>query len=126
MRALMLITLAAVIASCSRPVTPPEDRFAHEIEGRTAGPPQTCVTTYPNQNIRVIDAQTLAYGSGTTIYINRLGATCPGLGELNTTIVSGSTGSQYCRGDHVRGLEIGATIPGPPCNLGDWVPYRKP
>lgn len=126
MRPLMLIAAAAIVASCSRPVEPPADRFAKETEGRIAGPAQSCVNTYPNQNLRVLDAQTLAYGTGGTIFINRLPASCPGLGELNTTIVYGSTGSQYCRGDRVRGLEMGATIPGPPCNLGDWVPYRKP
>lgn len=126
MRPLMLIATAAMIASCSRPVDPPADRFAQETAGRTAGPAQTCINTYPNQNLRVLDAQTLAYGTGGTIFINRLPDSCPGLGELNTTIVYGSTGSQYCRGDRVRGLELGATIPGPPCNLGDWVPYRKP
>ena len=126
MRPLILITAVAIVASCSRPVTPPADRYAQAIEGRVAGPARTCVTTYPNENIRVLDAQTLAYGTGKEIFINRLPSPCPGLGELNTTIVEGSSGGQYCRGDRVRGLEPNAIIAGPTCNLSDWTPYRKP
>ena len=61
-----------------------------------------------------------------TIWIDRLAADCPGLNEANTTIVEAGVGGQYCRGDRVRGLEPGAIIAGPGCNLGDWVPYRQP
>jgi hypothetical protein len=126
MRALMLIAAAGLAASCSRPVTPPGQDFAQAVAGRTAGPPQTCVTSNPSENLHVIDPRTLAYGYGKTIYINRLPAACPALSQFNTLIVEGGTGGQYCRGDRVRGLEPGAIIPGPTCNLGDWVPYRQP
>ena len=67
---------------------------------------------------------TLAYGSGATIYINRLGASCPGLRELST-IIAEVHGSEYCRGDRICANEPGSIIPGPTCNLGDWVPYRR-
>ena len=127
MRALMLIAAAAVVAtSCTRPVTPPRSSIAEETVGRTAGQAQTCVSAYPNQNLRILDPQTIAYGYGNTVYINRLPGACPALSQFNTIIVDAGSGSQYCRGDRVRGLEPGALIPGPSCNLGDWVPYRKP
>jgi hypothetical protein len=126
MRALMLIAAAGLAASCSRPVSPPGQDFAQVTAGRTAGPAETCITSNPAENLHVIDPQTLAYGYGRTIYINRLPAACPALSQFNTLIVEGGTGGQYCRGDRVRGLEPGAIIPGPSCNLGDWVPYRQP
>jgi hypothetical protein len=126
MRALMLIAAAATIASCSRPALPPGADFARETAGRVAGPPQTCVSSFPQENLRILDAQTVAYGYGNTVYINHLAGPCPALSQFNTIIVEGLIGSQYCRGDRVRGLEPGAIIPGPSCNLGDWVPYRKP
>ena len=125
MRAFVLIAAAATIASCTRPVTPPGNDFARVIAGRTAGQPQTCVSTYPNTNIRAVDTQTLAYGNGRTIFINRLAAACPGLDPVGTLFVE-AQGSQYCRGDRVRGRELGAIIPGAPCVLNDWVPYRTP
>ena len=126
MRALMLIAAAATAASCSRPVAPPGADLAQAIAGRVAGSPQTCVSTNPAENLHVLDPQTVAYGYGRTIYINRLAAACPALSQFNTIIVEASTGGQYCRADRVRGNEPGSIIPGPACNLGDWVPYRRP
>ena len=126
MRALMLIAAAALVASCSSPVVPPGAGFAEAVAGRVAGPPQMCISNNPAENLHVLDPQTVAYGYGRTIYINRLAAPCPALSQFNTVIAEASTGNEYCRGDRVRGLEPGAIIAGPSCNLGDWVPYRIP
>lgn len=126
MRALMLIAASAALAGCSRPVTPPGSSLAQEIAGRVAGPAQSCVSSEPQQNLRIIDAQTIGYGWGRTIYVNHLGAPCPGLQPLSTLIVQPGIGGEYCRGDHVRGREMGAMIPGPVCILGEWIPYRRP
>jgi len=124
MRSLILIVAALAISSCT-PTQPPGVAFAQELAGYVAGPPKTCVSTFPDQNLRAIDSRTIAYGYGRTISVNRLGGECPGLGPFNT-IIADAHGGQFCRGDRVRGLESGASIPGPWCNLGDWVPYRKP
>lgn len=121
MRALMLVAALAVV-SCTRPAEPPGAGLTRELAGHVAGAPQTCVTSFPNQNLRVIDASTLAYGYGRTIYVNHLGGPCPGLEPLSTVIVR-SEGGQYCRGDHIQGREPGAIIPGPQCNLSNWIPY---
>ena len=126
MRALSLIAFAGLLASCSHPVSPPENVLAQVVAGRTAGPAQTCISNNPAENPHVIDAQTVAYGYGRTIWINRLAAACPALSQANSIIVEAGVGGQYCRGDGVRGLEPGANIAGPRCNLGDWVPYRQP
>jgi hypothetical protein len=126
MRTLMLIAAAALAASCSHPATAPENGFAQVTAGRIAGAAKTCVTNNPVENLHVIDAQTVAYGYGRTIYINRLPGACPALSQFNTVIVEAGSGGEYCRGDRVRGLEPGAVIAGPSCNLGDWVPYQRP
>jgi hypothetical protein len=124
MRELALILAALTMASCSRPVTPPGSDVAQLLAGRVAGPPQTCIPTDQSSGLRAIDEQTLAYGSGRTIYINRLGGPCPGMQPLSTLIIE-AEGSQYCRGDRVRGREMGSIIAGPTCILGNWVPYRR-
>src|SRR5207245_214109 len=69
MRALMLIAATAMITSCSNPpVTPGAGAGAVELlAGRIAGPPQTCISTNPAENVHALDAQTLAYGYGRTI-----------------------------------------------------------
>ena len=120
------IPLAAglLVAACAGPVVPPGDASASLTAGRAAGPPQSCVPSGLGANLRAVDSATLAYGSGSTIYINRLGGSCPGLRELSTIIVD-VHGSQYCRGDRIRANEPGSIIPGPTCSLGEWVPYRR-
>ena len=126
MRPLILIAAATIIASCSRPVAPPGASLAQETAGRAAGSPQSCVSTIPSaQSVRIIDSQTLAYGWGRTVYINHLSAPCPGLQPLSTVIVQAGSGGMFCRGDRVRGREMGAIISGPVCILNEWVPYRK-
>jgi hypothetical protein len=125
MRSLIVIA-GLVLASCTAnpPGTGSADAFARETAGRVAGPAQACISTFPAQNLRVIDQSTLAYGHGPTIFVNRLAGPCPALSQFNTLIVDASTGGQYCSGDGVRGLETGGIIPGPRCNLGQWTPYR--
>jgi hypothetical protein len=123
MRKLILIAAIATLAGCSRPVAPVVG-VAQETTGRLAGAPQSCISSEPSQNLRVLDPQTLAYGWGRTVYINRLSAACPGL-EPTSTLVVERQGPQYCRGDRVRGREAGAVIAGPVCVLNDWVPYRN-
>ena len=126
MRALMLIAAAATVASCTRPLAPERSDAAEAMAGRIPGPPRMCISTNQAENLRVLDSQTVAYGFGPTIYINRLPAACPGISQFNTIIVEPGLGGQYCRNDRVRGLTPGLSIPGPSCNLGDWVPYRRP
>ena len=119
-----VMTIALLTAAGCAPTAPPGQGLARELAGYTAGAPQACIPTFPSQNLRVIDSSTIVYGYGTTMYVNRLPGPCPALEPLNTLIVDAQAG-QYCRGDRVRGLEPGGIIPGPTCNLGDWIPYRK-
>jgi hypothetical protein len=124
----MLISAAAIsLAGCTRPVAPNDNAvLAQELAGRVAaGPAQSCINTTNASNLRVINGQTLAYNDGPTLWVNRLAASCPGIETLSTVIVVPTSGSQYCRGDHIRGLEPGAIIPGPTCFLGQWEPYRR-
>ena len=124
MRRLLLLVLTGLLG-CSRPVAPPGADLAQTLAGRVAGRAQSCVPIQSTSNLRVFDAATLGSGSGSTIYVNRLDGPCPGVRELSTIIIE-VHGSEYCRGDHFRAVELAATIPGPICVLGDWVPYRRP
>lgn len=127
MRALILLSLAALATgSCTRPAEPDgRVALAQELAGRVAGPASSCINSHQSSNLRVIDSQTLAYNDGPTLWVTHLSAACPGIATLSTVIVEPQLGGQYCKGDHVRGLEQGAIIPGPTCFIGDWVPYRR-
>ena len=128
MRSLIVISAVALaVTSCARPAAPNDtSAFSREIAGHVAGAAQSCVTTFPTENLRVVDSSTLAYGYGRTIYVNRLAAPCPAIEQLNTVIVHAGLPGQYCRGDRVQGREPGAIIAGPQCILNDWIPYRTP
>lgn len=124
---LMLPIAGIALAGCHPSALSPGtagDPFARELAGRVAGAPQSCISTQPNQNIRVIDSATVAYEVGSTLWINRLQRSCPSLSPHNNLIVERS-GGELCRGDRIRGHEPGASIPGPSCNLQHWVPYRR-
>lgn len=124
MRAFIPIAAATMAAGCTQPAPHPGASLALETGGRVAGPAQSCIATQAPLGLRVIDPQTIAFGEGTTIYVNHLGRPCPGIDRGTTLIVEPRTAGQYCRGDHVRGRDMGAIISGPVCILGDWVPYR--
>lgn len=115
-----------MLTSCS-PVAPApagSDPFARELAGLVAGRSQQCISANQSQGLRVIDARTVVHEQGPVTWVNRLEDRCPALSPHNTVIVDVDSG-QYCRGDHIRGLETGAIIPGPICTLRDWVPYRR-
>ena len=126
MRTLMLIS-ALTLAGCDRPATPNgPSALAREMAGSVSGPARACINSNQAVNLRIVDSATLAYDEGRSTWITHLGAPCPGIQTLSTVIVEPQLGGQYCKGDHVRGLEQGAIIAGPTCFIGEWVPYRKP
>jgi hypothetical protein len=121
------LPLLLALAGCAAIGQREEDgaELARQLAGRSAGEPQSCVSITQLAPLEIVDRETIAYRSGSTIYVNRLGGNCPGLRPFNTLIIE-THGSQYCRGDRVRTLEPGSSIPGPICPLGDFVPYRLP
>lgn len=118
-----LTSLIVVAAGCA-PAQPVVPSPISELAGRTAGAPQQCVPMRQAQSLRIADPQTVIYGSGRTIWVNRLASSCPGADHMDILIVE-PLGTQYCRGDRVRTLDAASRIPGPACLLGDFVPYSR-
>ena len=126
MRYLLLPFLLLGCATAGSPGgTDEQAELAKEIGNRLAGAPTSCVPVSSSESLVVIDSRTLVLRSGSTLWVNRLRGSCPGLRPLGTVIVE-VQGNLYCRGDRIRGLEPGSTIPGPICPLSDFVPYRRP
>ncbi len=121
---IFLLALSACAGMGPGPETREQEAFGRELQGRIAGAAETCVPAVQNQPLRIVDRRTVAFERGETIWVNRLASDCPGMRPFNTLIVE-VHGSQYCRGDRVRALEPGTSIPGPICILGDFVPHRR-
>jgi hypothetical protein len=94
-----------------------------ELAGRTAGPPQQCVTMRPNENLRTVqDGHTLIYSSGSAVFVNHLGSCRFG---RNDTLIIERTGFDLCRGEIIRSRDAVSRVPGPSCILGDFIPYTR-
>jgi hypothetical protein len=97
--------------------------LGRELAGRRAGAAERCVPAQTGRAMQIVDSQTVVYREGRAIWVSRLDAPCPGLRPNNILVVEAS-GSQYCRGDLVRGLERHGGTVGPACRLRDFTPYR--
>lgn len=117
--------ILCIAAGCA-PAAPPADVAPiAELAGRTPGAPQNCVPVRAGASLRVIDSDTIIYGTGGTVWLNELRSECPGLRPIDPLIVEPTSGSQYCRGDRIREFEPVMGSPGPVCVLGDFVPYTR-
>ena len=121
-RIILLTVLTAAGCAPSTPAGAPTP--IAELAGRKAGPSQRCVPTQLVGSMRIAAPQVVLYGSGRTIWLNRLADNCLGIAPMNILVVE-PFGSQYCRGDRVRGVEPTSRIPGPTCTFGDFVPYTR-
>jgi hypothetical protein len=113
-----------LIASCAPAKPAAVPITIAELAGRTAGSPQRCVPAQQTSGLRIADKGVVIYGSGRTVWLNRLASDCPGMTRMDILVVE-PTGSQYCRGDRVRTVDPVSRIPGPACILGDFVPYTR-
>ncbi len=120
-----IAAIAFALASCAAPLPVADQQGPpHELAGRVAGPPQSCVTIDQASSLRISEnnRHVLFYGTGRTIWANRLGQ-C-GFGADDLLITEPFAGS-HCRGDLVRSIDRSSHIPGPACVLNDFVPYRR-
>lgn len=124
MRLLPLLLLATGCAAGGDPPSGGETGMTRELAGRSAGEPRDCVPTSTGSTLVARGPQTLVYERGGTIWVNRLGAQCPGLDETSQLVIQ-VQGSQYCRGDRFQAREPGLSIPGPICVLDRFTPYRR-
>lgn len=124
MRRFLILALLP-LAGCVTDRMSPEEELADVIGNRVAQAPVNCVSTSLLDQPRIIDNQTITYGHMGTIYVNRLRAQCPGL-DPHTTLITEVKGGQLCRSDLVSTLDPGSTIPGPKCQLGEFLPYKRP
>jgi hypothetical protein len=100
-------------------------RLEQMLAGRTAGPPQSCVSGSLLQQSRTFAGKTIVYRSkGATLYRNDFPGGCPGLRQGRAIVTRSATGT-YCRGDIVDVVDFRIGIPLTSCSLGDFVPYRR-
>lgn len=124
-----LFLLGAALALGPAVAARHDDRDARELSkalaGRVAGPAERCVSSRQLGSPQIV-GQTLLYRDGRTVWRSDI-ASCPVLDRDPILIIELFGGDQLCASDRFRTADRGGIgIPGPSCNFGPFVPYRKP
>ena len=121
----------AAVAVANSPSAPVERspeaaaKLAKRLQGRTEGPPVSCIPNFRgNSRIEVIDAQTLLFRDGSTVYVQRPVGRCDRLDD-GYALVNRKVGNQICSGDINELIDFTTGIYGGSCVYGPFVPYRK-
>ncbi len=121
--AIVAASLLAGTGLNARPRLTGEQELAKILDGRQAGKPTSCISSFDSRDMQVIDKTALVYKSGGVVYVNR-----PNNAEhldSNDILVTYPTGSQLCRLDRVQTLDRGSHFINGFLMLGDFVPYRR-
>jgi hypothetical protein len=131
-----ILSLAVLpLAACATADTAPEPRLSERetrelerlLEGKTAGEPVSCVTSFDSSRLRSLGDNTLVYVvSKDEVYLNRLQGSCSGISRGDTLVMNRMNSSQYCRGGIARSVNLPSGMTTGSCALGDFIPYRTP
>lgn len=133
MRAIIVPTVASLaLMGCAGRYepTPLTEKQATELEkalvGKVPGEKVSCISRFPQSDLRVISNEVLLYRvSSKLVYRNDLIGSCSGLSRGDTLVIR-TMGSQYCRGDIARSVDLSVGTQSGGCALGDFTPYRTP
>lgn len=100
-----------------------EERLAKMLEGRVAGEPESCISTFPSPQLTVIDGTALVYKRGNTLWVNRTDH--PHAIDDDDALVTRQFGTRLCNTDIVTTVDRNAMFYTGNIFLSEFVPYRK-
>ena len=102
-----------------------EEQLAEIIKGRVAGTPVSCVNTWRDDDMSIVDNTAIVYRDGRTIYVNRT-QNPQNLDWSDILVIQKQTGNQLCKLDRVTTIDrTGGYFTGV-VFLTDFVPYTLP
>jgi hypothetical protein len=123
---------ALILASCSTATSAPTrspraaKELADALAGRVAGPPQRCISNWPQVEVQTIDDWTILYKEGNTVYVQNPRGGCSGLASGARTLVTRQVGtSQMCDGDINQTVDLLSHTGGAACVFGPFIPYTR-
>jgi hypothetical protein len=81
-----------------------EARLAEMLEGRVAGEPVSCITTFRNDSPQIIDRVALVHREGKTIYVGRPDRP-RSLDSRDILLIERFSSSQLCASDQMRMID---------------------
>ena len=101
-------------------------KLAKVLAGRTAGSPVRCAAGFRNDDMTVIDDQTIIFGKGKTVYLQKPAGGCPSLRLGGYSLVSRQFGSnRACQGDINEVVDVRSGVTVGSCVFASFVPYTK-
>ena len=132
MRGILLLVTGSMLASCAN-VPPLPERSASKqreyeqlLAGKVAGPPLSCLPTYRQNDMVVIDERTIAFRDGSRrVYVNNMQGGCSNLGGSYALVTKQFGSAQLCRGDIGQVVDLTNHFTVGSCVFGDFIPYTK-
>jgi len=100
-----------------------QEAFAKLTEGRVAGEPQSCVTTFRSNGLRVVEQVGLVYEAGKTTWI-AIARNPRRLDDFDVPVIT-RYGSQLCKFDQITLMDRSSQMFSGVLFLHDFVPYTK-
>ncbi|HEX6741931.1 MAG TPA: DUF6491 family protein [Sphingomicrobium sp.] len=134
MRSIALLLIGAAIVGCTttaaqQPIRTAQNqqRYDQLLAGKVAGPPVSCLPTYHQDDMVVIDDQTVAFRQGSNrVYVNHMQGGCSNLGGSYALVTKQFGSAQLCRGDIGQVVDLTNHFTVGSCVFGDFVPYTRP
>ena len=130
MKKIVALSLVALSGGCMAEepmeMTPrAQTQLAQVLEGRVAGPPQTCVQQRQLRGNRSAGDTLVFEGtSRSLVYLNRPAGGCPELSP-GRALVTRTPSTQLCAGDIAQVVDPVSGIFYGACGLGEFTPYRR-
>jgi hypothetical protein len=97
------------------------------LAGKVAGAPMSCLPSYHQDDMVIIDEQTIAFRQGRNrVYVNHMQGSCTNLGGSYALVTKQFGSAQLCRGDIGQVVDLTSRFTVGSCVFGDFVPYSKP
>ncbi|HKC02651.1 MAG TPA: DUF6491 family protein [Sphingomicrobium sp.] len=134
MRRISLLLIGGGLMACATTaaVQPTRSAKAQEqydqlLAGKVAGKPVSCLPTFNQNDMVVIDEQTIAFRQGRgRVYVNHMQGSCNSLGGTYALVTKQFGNAELCRGDIGQVVDLQNHFTVGSCVFGDFVPYSKP
>ena len=135
MRSISLLVMCGALVACTTTAAEQQpfrsvksqQQFDKLLAGKVAGAPVSCLPTFRQNDMVVIDERTVAFRDGSSrVYVNTLNGSCSNLGGSYALVTRGFGGGQLCRGDIGQVVDLTNRMTVGSCVFGDFVPYTRP
>jgi len=136
MRGIALLLIGGGLVGCSTTVAqqqPPirsvkaQQEYERLLAGKVAGPPVSCLPSYNQNDMVVVDENTIAFRNGSSrVYVNHMQGGCNNLGGPYALVTRTFGSAQLCRGDVGQVVDVTNHFTVGSCVFGDFIPYTRP